>query len=118
MAKSPVRPLPKPAHQHLVDKRLCRHRGKSLIKTNEQYTIDGIAFERLQFFAQPGQTWRHLVGPEYFERLRLKTDHRRRQFQRLALFCQLADNRLVTKMYTIEIANGGDAAMMVRPQIV
>lgn len=107
-----------PVDQYLTYEGLCVDRGKRRIEADQQCSVDAARGYRLELLAKPGQARWRLLRTEKFQRLRLEDDHQRWQTGRARAGGQRGKDRLMADMYTVEIANGGNAVTVFGAQIV
>ena len=104
--------------QNRVDKFSSAELAQALIERQAQHSINPCVSQQLQLVAQASQTRRGSLGGKKFARLRLKNHHAAGHAQLQRTFTQPAQDSLVTTVYTVKVANSGDTAPMLGPQIV
>ena len=92
--------------------------AQALIERQAQHPVDTGVSQQLQLVAQPGQTCRRRVRGKELARLRLENHHAAGHAQLQRTLTQPAQDCLVTTVYTVKVANSGDTAPMLGPQIV
>ena len=68
--------------------------------------------KRRHLFLEARKPWRRGASSKEFLRLGLEGDQGRRQAKPARSICELVENRPVTEMYAIEVANGHGRATM------
>ena len=92
--------------------------AQTLVKRQAQHPVNPGVGQQLQLVAQPGQTCRSRIWIEELARLRFKNHHAAGHAQLQRTLTQPTQDSLVTTVYTVKVANSGDAAPMLGPQIV
>ncbi|MCY1384614.1 hypothetical protein D9M69_728940 [compost metagenome] len=88
------------------------------VEAQAQHPIDTFGGEQRQFVAQTREARRCRIGAKEFARLRLENHHATGQRQLGRALTQTRQNGLMATMDAVEIANSGDTAPMLGPQVV
>ena len=104
--------------QQIAHERLGGEAAERLVEPGAQHLIDAVVAQRDQLVTQAVKPRRCLVRAEKFLRLRFEQHHRGQLATRPGLVDHLIENPLMPQMDAIEVADGGDAAPVARPQIV
>jgi len=94
------------AHQHLFDEFLGGQGGKGRIERADHRLAGAAIGKQLKFFAQCGEAGRGGLRREELARMRLESQHRRRQLQACRGRRQLFEQRGMAEMHAVEIADG------------
>ena len=93
-------------HQNVLYKAFRAECRQSGIEATDIDPVDAAAFQQIELFAQTGQPCRRFVGRKILPRVRLESQHCRRQGHVARLSRQPVEQRPVAAMQTIEIADG------------
>jgi hypothetical protein len=107
------------AHQQILNEAFRGQFRQPMVKFQAQHSLNAQPIQRQQFLSQahePGGGSRR-AGKEFLW-LRLKSNHQSGQVQSPGRFGQLGENRLMTEVRPIEIADGGDTAVMAGTKIM
>lgn len=104
--------------QHGLDEVRCTELAQPLIERQTQHPVNTLLREQFQLVAQTRQTCRRGFRREELTRLRLENHHAAGYAQLDRTLAKTRQNSLVAAMYTVEIANRGDATPMMGAQIV
>ena len=105
-------------HQDTVDELGGAEAAQTLVEGQAQHTVHALLGQQLQLVAQAGQArWRRFRGKE-FPRLWLKNHHAAGHAQLDRALAQPGQDSLVATVYTVKVANSGDAAPMLGAQVV
>ncbi len=99
-------PHRQPAHQNVLDELAGGMRRELAVEAADMDPVDAAFGEQFELVAQAGQARRRLLRREEFARMRFEGEHRRRQGQFARLGRQFSEQRAMTKMHAIEIADG------------
>ncbi len=92
--------------------------AQTLVEGEAQDPVNTFGSEQLQLVAQACQTGRCRVRREKLTRLRLENHHAAGHAQFKRTLTQSRQDSLVATVYTVKVANSGDAAPMLGAQIV
>jgi hypothetical protein len=104
--------------QNGIDELGSAELAQALIERQAKHPINPGVSQQLQLVAQPGQTSRGSLGGKKLTWLWLKNHHTAGHAQLQCTLTQPAQDSLVTTVYTVKVANSGDTAPMLGPQIV
>jgi hypothetical protein len=111
-------PHAQPVNQHGVYELGSTELAEALIEGKTQHQINTLPGEQIEFVTQAGQTCRRRIRGEKLARLRFEDDHTAGQAQLDGALAQACQDSLMAPVNTVEVANGGDAAPVLRAQIV
>ena len=94
-----------PLDQHLLDELVGRQRCKRLVERQHHHDIDAQILQALQLQGERRKMEMRLVGLEEFTRVRLEHDHPAGRIQCCRTLEHFRDERLVTAMDAIEVAD-------------
>jgi hypothetical protein len=94
------------ADQHLLDERFGAQGGEGGVEVADVAQVDAVVGEQFEFFAQRGQARRRRFRGEELARVRLEREHGSRQAGVRRGRRQAGEQRTMTEMYAIEVADG------------
>ncbi|MCY1178461.1 hypothetical protein D9M73_188090 [compost metagenome] len=107
-----------PVHQHLADELVGGQLTQAAVERQAEDEIDALLAQQFELLAQAGQAHRRGVRGKELARLRLEDHHATRDAKLQRALAQTPQDRLVTKVDAVEIADGGDAAPGEGPQVM
>ena len=111
-------PNPEPGDEKRLDELHRRHRAQTRIEAQQRDAVERQRVQRGQLLPQPGEAGRRILSGEELQRLRLEGDEDRGGVAFAAERGELVDQRPVTEMHPVEIADRGDTAVVLGTHVV
>jgi hypothetical protein len=103
--------------QHLLDERFRRQSGEGGVEVADIAQVDAVVGEQFEFFAQRGQARRRRLRREELARVRLEREHGSRQAGVRRGRREAGEQRTMTQVYAIEVADGQYSGAVCLPGI-